>query len=107
MRPCKIFLAEPIGRCDSLRLNKTTVKRFFSAFSCQLPNFIDSIDDMVKNYQDLSDMIILLNKSFSSDELADDGIYQALVSEQTILKNKVDTYNSAISFCSEKETGVY
>lgn len=52
-------------------------------------------------------MIILLNKNFSSDELADDGIYQALVSEQTILKNKVDTYNSAISFCSEKETGVY
>lgn len=58
---------------------------------------VDSIDDMVKNYQDLSDMIILLNKSFSSDELADDGIYQALVSEQTILKNKVDAYNSAIS----------
>lgn len=58
---------------------------------------VDSIDDMVKNYQDLSDMIILLNKSFSSDELADDGIYQALVSEQTILKTKVDSYNSAIS----------
>lgn len=83
-------------------LRKSGLLESDSTFGIDAGNIIlsgkmNNLNDMLENYQKISDMIILLNKNYSSELLKNDNIYQSLVSKQTELKNKVDSYNSAIS----------
>jgi len=56
-----------------------------------------SVEEMIQNYNDISDALDLLNSKFKTDELSNDNVYKTLQTKQVELKGLIDEYNSSIT----------
>lgn len=57
----------------------------------------ETVDGILENYETLKSAINVLNESFTTEDLKELDLYKSLDTRCDEIKNKVDTYNSAIS----------
>jgi TP901 family phage tail tape measure protein len=57
----------------------------------------ETVDGILENYETLKSAINVLNESFTTEDLKELDLYKSLDTRYDEIKNKVDTYNSAIS----------
>lgn len=57
----------------------------------------ETVDGILENYETLKSAINVLNESFTTEDLKEFNLYKSLDTRYNEIKNKVDTYNSAIS----------
>lgn len=57
----------------------------------------ETVDSILENYETLKSAINVLNESFTTEDLKELDLYKSLDTRYNEIKNKVDTYNSAIS----------